>query len=118
TDICVLSDDTVLLASIARETSEVLRLGAEGDTIQRIPLPWDDLDTMSGVARQGFLARVGDDQECVFAFTMGRGFARIGPDGAAYGARHVEHFDLPATERSANADGAVRTSLPSRSEER
>lgn len=41
----------------------------------------------------------------------GCGIARVGPDGAAYGARHVEHFDLPATERGSNADGATHTSL-------
>lgn len=113
TDMCALSDGTTLAVSIAREASGVLRLGAEDHSIRRIPLPWGDLDNFGGVAKQGFLAQVGNGKECVFAFTMGRGFARIGPDGTAYSARHVEHFDLPATERSSSADGATRTSLPS-----
>ncbi len=94
---CALTDGTTLIAADTYEPPSVLWIGEYGDTLRNILLPWAGLDTVNDLARQARMAPTGNGRECIFAFAMGRGFARLGPEGVAYAARYVEHFDLAAT---------------------
>src|SRR5690606_22176288 len=95
--VCALGDGTTLVAADGHEPPGVLQLGPTGDTLQHLPLPWPDIHTVSDLARQARMAPLDDGSGCIFAFALGRGFARIGPEGAAYGVPYVEDFDFSPT---------------------
>lgn len=90
---CALADGTTLITSHGEET-DALHIGEDGTVVDRVPLPWPDLDTIPGLARQGTLVQTGDGRTCIFGFSMGRGFTRISATGAGYAAHYVEDFDL------------------------
>ena len=90
---CGLADGSVLTPSHGT-VSGVLRIGRDGTVADTVALPWSDLDTIPGLGRQAMLVPADRGRDCIFAFILGRGFARLSSTRSAYAAPYVEPFEL------------------------
>jgi hypothetical protein len=94
---CELGDGS-LLVSRRGFASPIFQVRGDGSPVRDVELPWPALARANPLQVQGEFATSIGEAVCVFALSLGWGFARFdGPD-PAYGARYVESHPLPEIE--------------------
>jgi hypothetical protein len=101
---CEVGDGSLLMAR-GGFSSPLLRLSPDGKDLGEVVLPWPEVSLAHPLQVQGELASAPGGSGCVFAMSLGWGFASF-DDSGVVSARYVESHGLPTVQYQPSPRGA------------
>jgi hypothetical protein len=107
--ICALSDSTFLLA-LLRQRLPLVIVGASGQTLQRLELPWRELRELAPMQTQLVLAGSSDGR-CIAGLTFGGGLASIREGAVEWTTPYIEPIEAAPLRTKVVTRGDAQTTV-------